>query len=121
VPPVNYRLERAVEQRAGSRARATWLKRVNPGAADTPLPPCLLREDWDEAEERQLCESYLNRLSPRLLMLPSLPTETRCRLEVAACKHAFEVERFHAVYPEVVNEGLLKAARVEARLRRSNA
>jgi len=116
VPPVNYRLERAVAHRAGSRPHATWLSSATPGS----LPPCLLREDWPNEEQRQLCERYLNRLAPRLLMLPDLPRETRRRLEIAACKHVFDVERFHAVYPEVVEEGLLTAARVEATLRRHN-
>jgi hypothetical protein len=54
-------------------------------------------------------------------MLPDLPRETRRRLEIAACNHVFDVERFHAVYPEVVEDGLLKAARVEAKLRRYNS
>ena len=121
VPPVNYRLEQAVEQRAGPRPRATWLKCESPDAAPRTLPPCLLREDWHDEEQRQLCESYINRLAPRLLMLPDLPRETRRRLEMAARDHVFDVERFHAVYPEVVEDGLLKAARVEAKLRRSNS
>jgi len=121
VPPVNYRLERAVADRAGHRPRATWLKRDNLNFAHRTLPPCLLREDWHDEEQRQLYESYINRLAPRLLMLPDLPHETRRRLEVAAREHVFDVERFHAVYPEVVEDGLLKAARVEAKLRRSNS
>jgi hypothetical protein len=79
-----------------------------------------LREDWPDEEQRQLYERYVDRLAPRLLMLPDLPRETRRRLEIAACNHVFDVERFHAVYPEVVENGLLKTARVEARLRRNN-
>jgi hypothetical protein len=121
VPPVNYRLERAVEQRAGSRPRAIWLRRDNPESTARSLPSCLLREDWQDEEERQLCASYINRLAPRLLMLPELPRETRRRLEIAACVHVFDVERFHGVYPEVVDDARLKAARVEAKLRRSNS
>ncbi len=121
VPPVNYRLEQAVEQRAGSWPYATWLKREPTGAAARTLSPCLLREDWPREEERLLCEHYINRLAPRLLMLRNLPRETRRRLGVAACDHVFDIERFHAVYPEVVEDGLLKAARVEAQLRKSNS
>ena len=79
---------------------------------------CLLREDWPSEEQRQLCERYVNRLAPRLLTLPNLPRDTRRRLEIAACDYVFDVERFHAVYPEVVDDRLLKAARVEAQLRR---
>ena len=121
VPPVNYRLEQAVAHRAGSRPRATWLSSAHGGTTPRNLPPCLLREDWPEEEQRQLCQRYVNRLAPRLLTLPDLPRETRRRLEIAACKHVFDVERFHAVYPEEVEDGLLKAARVEARLRRHNS
>jgi hypothetical protein len=121
VPPVNYRLERAVAHRAGLRPRAIWTSSAHDSTPPRKLPPCLLREDWPDEEQRQLCERYINRLSPRLLMLPDLPRETRRRLEIAACNHVFDVERFHAVYPEVVEDGLLKAARVEAKLRRYNS
>jgi hypothetical protein len=120
VPPVNYRLEQAVAHRAGSRPRATWISRTRGSETPRNLPPCLLREDWPDEEQRQLYERYVDRLAPRLLMLPDLPRETRRRLEIAACNHVFDVERFHAVYPEVVENGLLKTARVEARLRRNN-
>jgi hypothetical protein len=121
VPPVNYRLEQAVAHRAGSRPRATWLSSAHGSTTSPNLPPCLLREDWPDEEERQLCERYVKRLAPRLLMLPDLPRETRRRLEIAACDYVFDVERFHAVYPEVIEDGLLKAARVEARLRRHDS
>ena len=121
VPPVNYRLEQAVAHRAGSRPRATWLRSAHGSAPPRNLPPCLLREDWPDEEQRQLCERYVNRLAPRLLMLPDLPRETRRRLEIAACNYVFDVERFHAVYPEVVEDRLLTAARVEATLRRHNS
>lgn len=123
VPPVNYRLERAVEQRAGSRPRANWLQPDCTGDGGPPrtLPPCLLREDWPNEEQRNLCERYINRLAPRLLMLHGLPRDTRRQLEIAACDHVFDVDRFHAVYPEVVDDGILKAARVEAKLRSRNS
>jgi hypothetical protein len=52
-------------------------------------------------------------------MLPELPPAVRQRLEVAARAHAFDVERFHALYPEVVDREMVDAARVEARLRRA--
>lgn len=118
VPPVNYRLERAVEKRAGARPRACWMRRGGDGAVPGPLPPCLLREDWLSEEQQDLYRRYVHRLAPRLLMLHDLPRETRRGLEVAACDHALDVARFHSVYPEVVDEGLIKVARVEAELRK---
>jgi hypothetical protein len=45
VPPVNYRLQKLVEERAGSNPRAAWFERPDPATDD--FPPCLIREDWD--------------------------------------------------------------------------
>jgi len=43
------------------------------------------------------------------------------RLEIATRDRVFDVDRFHAVYPEVIEDGLLKAAGVEDNLRSSNS
>lgn len=118
VPPVNYRLERMVEERAGTKPRAAWFERNDPKEGD--FPPCLIREDWQNAKEQELCDRYIRRLAPRLLMLQGLSRPVRERLENAAREHVFEIERFHALYPEVVDHRLITAARVEARMRRAN-
>lgn len=119
VPPVNYRLERMVEERAGTKPRAAWFNRTDPTCGD--FPPCLIREDWPDEKQQALCGLYIRRLAPRLLMLPDLPHTVRQRLEQAAREHVFEIERFHALYPDVVDQRLLTAARVEARMRRANS
>ena len=119
VPPVNYRLERMVEERAGTKPRAAWFERKDPAGGD--FPPCLIREDWQDEKQQVLCDLYIRRLAPRLLMLQGLPLPVRNRLEQAAREHVFEIERFHALYPEVVDHRLLTAARVEARMRRANS
>lgn len=116
-PPINYRLERQVEERAGTRPRGAWFERRE-GDTDA-FPPCLIRENWETDSERRLCERYLSRLAPRLLMLPGLPRSVRQRLETAARQYALDVERFHPLYPEVVDPEFIPAARVEARLRRA--
>lgn len=114
-PPVNYRLERLVAERAGPSPRACWLMRR---ASDPDsVPPLLLREDWQEAYQHELCRRYLARLAPRLLMLHWLNGSDRRRLELAATANVFEVERFYPLYPEVADEELMSAMRVEARLR----
>jgi hypothetical protein len=115
VPPVNYRLQKLVAERAGARPRAAWFER--PAPATVGFPPCLIREDWENEERQQLCDLYIQRLAPRLLMMQDLSRSERHRLERAARDHVFEVERFHLLYPEVVDTSLLTAARVEARLR----
>ncbi len=117
VPPVNYRLQLLVEERAGKKPRAAWFERTLTTADD--FPACLIREDWEDESEQQLCDRYLQRLAPRLLMMHGLPRSIRHRLEHAARSHVFDVERFYLLYPEVVDGGLLTAARVEARIRRA--
>lgn len=115
--PVNYRLERRVEARAGNHPQAAWFRRSDTQAGD--FPALLLREDWEDEEGRRLCELYLRRLAPRLLMLSGLAPERRQWLEQAAREYALDVERFYPLYPDVFDRQLLNAARVEARLRRS--
>jgi hypothetical protein len=117
VPPVNYRLQKLVEDRAGVKPRAAWFERPVPATDD--FAPCLLREDWESEAQQQLCDLYIRRLAPRLLMMQGLSRSVRHRLEQAARNHVFDVERFYRLYPEVLDETLLAGARVEARLRRA--
>jgi len=118
VPPVNYRLEKFIEERAGNKPRAAWFERPDP--ANDDFPPCLLSEDWQDTEAQRLCDLYIRRLAPRLLMMDGLPRSVRHRLEQAARDHVFDVEKFFPLYPEVIDNSLLNAARIEARLRRAN-
>jgi len=113
--PVNYRLERSVAERAGSRPRARWFTRRY--RDDEVFPPFLVREDWDDAEQSDLCQRYLQRQAPRLLMLHGVGLEDRRRMELAAKAHALDVERFFPLYPEVVHKDLVDKIRVEAKLR----
>jgi hypothetical protein len=117
VPPVNYRLQKLIEERAGMKPKAAWFERSDPATDD--FPPCLIREDWENEEQQQLCDLYIHRLAPRLLMMHGLSPPVRHRLEQAAREFVFDVERFFPLYPEVVDTGLLTAARVEARIRRA--
>jgi hypothetical protein len=115
VPPVNYRLEQLVNERAGKHPRARWIKRRE-GLTET-FPACLVREDWENEEDRRLCQRYIERQAPRLLMLHGLTREERLRLEGYARRNALEVARFFPLYPEVADETVMSAIRVEARLR----
>jgi len=119
VPPVNYRVERMVAERAGAKPRTAWFEREDPAEGD--FPPCLLREDWQDDKQKVLCDLYISRLAPRLLMIHGLSRAVRHRLEQCAREHVFEVERFYSLYPEVVDHRPLTAARVEARMRRANS
>jgi len=114
-PPVNHRVQAMVARRAGSKPRAAWVERTQ---GDTEqFPALLVREDWHTDAETDLCRRYLLRKAPILLMLQGLPAGVRERLEIAAKKHAMEVEQYYPLYPEVMNEKLMAAIRVEAQLR----
>ena len=117
-PPVNYRVERMVADRAGYKPRTRWFKRRE-NEPDN-FPPFLLREDWPDQDQSDLCQRYIQRQAPRLLMLQGLTIEDRSRLEIAAKPYALEVERFYPLYPETADEKLMKTILVEARLRHTS-
>jgi len=116
-PPVNHRFQRLVANRAGRNPRAVWFKREHD--KQDGFPGMLVREDWAEQAHHDLCQRYLMRKAPRLLMLQSLSEDERSRLEVAARPHVFEVDRYYPLYPEVNDMQLMNTIRVEARLRRA--
>jgi len=113
--PINYQLERLVAARAGFNAKAQWFNRET--MSSEMFPDLMLREDWEEPHSADLCQRYLKRQSPRLLMLHNLSLDVRRQCEVNAREHALEVERFHLLYPEIVDQALIDAVRVEAKLR----
>lgn len=116
-PPVNHRIQKMVANRAGANPRAAWFNRKETESGD--FPSLLLREDWQSEAEHELCQRYLMRKAPRLLMLHDLPADDRDRLEVAAKQQVFEVEEYFSLYPEIIDEKRMSAIRVEARLRRA--
>ncbi len=113
--PINYQVERLVAERAGFNAKAQWFTRQY--TQDEIFPSLLLREDWQQQESADLCQRYLQRQSPRLLMLHRLNSDLRRQLEINARQHALEVERFYPLYPEIIDKTVMDAIRVEARLR----
>ena len=70
---------------------------------------------------------YLNRLvrgfiewqAPWLLLLDTLAQEQRQYFEQCARRQALIVDQQYLLYPEVIDESFIRAARVEAKLRRS--
>jgi len=115
--PVNYRLERCVAERAGTKPKTQWFKRGEAASESESFPPFLVREDWDTDEARGLCQRYLERQAPRLLMLQGLSKDERGRLERAAKANALDVARFYPLYPEIADKPLMDSIRIEARLR----
>lgn len=115
-PPVNHRFESLIAKRAGKKPSAAWYERRSDETV--AFPSLLVREDWPEQAEHDLCQRYLLRKSPRLLMLQGLSHQDRERLEVAAKRYAVEVDEYFHLYPEVNDQSRMSALRVEARLRR---
>ena len=113
--PVNYRLERLVAERAGINPKAKWFTRSSNEKQN--FPPFMLREDWQEEESSDMCQRYLTRQAPRLLMLHGLSKEYRAQLEKNARAHALEVARFYSLYPDIIDQALMNAILVEAKLR----
>jgi hypothetical protein len=108
-------LERCVAERAGAKPRAKWFtRRYNETEA---FPPFLVREDWESEEQRDLCQRYLSRQAPRLLMLHGVSLEDRRRMELAAKANALDVARFYPLYPEIADTDVMDKIRIEARLR----
>jgi hypothetical protein len=115
--PVNYRFERCVAERAGSKPRARWFTRQE--GEEGGFPPYLVTEKWNDEEHRLLCQRYLHRQSTRLLMLHGLEHAERKRLELSAKSYPLEVERFYNLYPAIADRKLMNSIRVEAKLRKA--
>ncbi|MCU7851519.1 MAG: hypothetical protein KZQ80_04835 [Candidatus Thiodiazotropha sp. (ex Monitilora ramsayi)] len=124
-------LEAVVRERAGQHHPASWFYRHPDGSAiscETQairldagfFPELPLTESWEDNQERELVDDYLNWKAPQLLMLPYLSKTVRDRLEKLAVNQAEIVDRLWRLYPEIHNHGLLKSARVEAKIRTAN-
>lgn len=130
-------LERLVAEAAAPHQTTRWFRREGayavaldqPADAETSsarlpehaLPPLTLRTDWADRDARLLVDEYIAWLSPYLLTLPDLDDEARAGLERSAAHHAPLVDSLWRLYPRIIDEGLIRQARVEARLRESTA
>ncbi|MDJ0831891.1 MAG: hypothetical protein QNJ69_00115 [Gammaproteobacteria bacterium] len=117
-PPVNHRFQHLVARRAGNKPRAAWFKRDDKDA--NTFPCFMVREDWQQEADNDLCQRYLLRNAPRLLMLQGLNRDDRERLEIAAKDYAIEVDDYFPMYPEIIDQRRMAAIRVEARLRKAS-
>jgi hypothetical protein len=72
----------------------------------------------DDGYHKNLIHEFLEWQSPWLLLLDTLSREDRQYFEKCARKQALVVDRQYLLYPEVIDDAFIRAARVEARLRR---
>jgi len=130
-------LNQLVNMRAGNRPSAQWflreqngygygLKGINinntlVGREMSPrlFPRMFVEEHWENNTHAKLVNDFINWLSPWLLLLDFLKDEQREALESTARKHAMLVDKLHVLYPKIVEEKHIKAARIEAMLRKT--
>jgi hypothetical protein len=129
-------LDGYVNARAGKFPAAQWFRREADGAGaglagiglpssfesrSLPayaFPPLFLAADGHDDIHRCLIADYHAWQAAWLLVLP-LDARTRHALEPQAREQALLVESQYRLYPEIIDESLIKAALVEAILRRS--
>jgi hypothetical protein len=130
-------LNKLINSRAGKRPSAQWFVREQNGYGyglkginlDSRLvgremsprlfPRMFVEEHWENDTDAALVNDFINWMSPWLLLLDFLKDAQREALESTARKHALLVDKLHVLYPKVVQEKHIKAARVEAMLRRT--
>jgi len=126
-----------VNNAAGKRPRAQWFYRGEKGSGQAILgmnvetnlngrllppeafPEQLLRSHWPDDGEQALVRAYLDWQAPWLLMLQNLSDATRDRLECAAGQRAMLLAESHTLFPKIMDQARIVAARVEASLRRA--
>jgi len=67
----------------------------------------------------RMVHGFLEWQSPWLLLLDTLTSKQRQYFEQCARKQALVVDQQYLLYPEVIDESFIRAARVEARMRRT--
>lgn len=123
------KLESMVKQRASFNINKYWVQRhedgsglaelVNLSLAASAFPPFLLSEDWPEPELARIARDYVDWTAPSLLTLQNLDHSQRQRLENSLHIQAMWVEHHWHLYPQILDEKILKAARVQGRLQRT--
>jgi len=123
-------LEAMVTQRAGRRPQALWFERdAEGGGYDGArrrypaghFPRLLLTTDWPGADQRRLAQAFIDWWAPALLQLHHLDDAERAFLERSATRRATVLARLFRLYPKTLDEGLIRVARVQARMQRSGA
>lgn len=132
-------LTRYIRECSGNRPAAQWFQRTHngngQGLAGIAMPEALqgrclesksfpdyfLRTTGHDETHTLLIDEYLAWLAPFLLLLQNLPREVRQDFEQKAWRNALLMEKQFRLYPCVLDECGLAAARVEATLRARHA
>ena len=119
-----------IAQRAGRRPEAAWFERGADGSGVdvgqrrfpvTHFPRLMLTRRWPEARQRRLAREFIDWWAPALLQLQHLSDTERAELETAAVRRATVLARLFRLYPKLIDERLIRVARVQARMQASDA
>ncbi len=83
------------------------------------FPPLFIATAGMDEHHIQLVHDYHAWQAPWMLLLPNLDPAGRSKLEVSACRQAELVEKHFRLYPAVIDQQALLAARVAAALARN--
>lgn len=124
--PRATQLEQLVERAASTNISKYWVYRENDGNGtlehngetirENDLPCFLLSENWSNDKSLSLVNDYIAWIAPSLLSLQHLAEAERDRLENHLNVQAVSIEHHWHLYPDIVDEKKLKAARVQCRL-----
>jgi hypothetical protein len=127
--PAASELEALVKQRAGFNIHKHWVTRQADGGGISEtrampmnaevFPVFLLSEHWPEAQQAKLASDYLEWIAPCLLTLQHLSSRDRARMERSLSLQAVSVEHHWHLYPEMIDENAVRAARVQNRLQQA--
>ena len=124
--PEIERLEAQVRKRAGFNIERLWVRWDSARASAVSddgkpiqvdeFPIYGIREDWLDKDDQALVQRYIDWTAPSLLTLSYLDDSRRSRLESRLQKQARSIEYHWRLYPKILDERKLTAARVQAKL-----
>jgi len=84
------------------------------------FPELFVQTESHDLEHSQLIEEFLCWQAPWLLLLNGIDSETRQHYEQVARQQALVVAQQYRLYPRIIEENQIKAARIEAKFRCSH-
>lgn len=127
--PEAGQLENMVRKRAGFNTVKSWINRQHDGSgivektkesiAVESFPAFLLAETWPDEAQSLLVSGFIDWISPSLLTLQCLNRQQRVRVEKSLNVQAISIEYHWHLYPEIIDEACLSAARVQCRFQKN--
>ena len=126
--PAARELEKLIESTASSNVCRYWVNREEDGGgmlergkecfSVDEFPSFLISDNWPDEGDSSLVNEYIEWIAPSLLTLQNISDVERIRLENSLNVQAVSVEHHWHLYPEMVDETKLTAARVQCRLQK---